>query len=176
MTSQVLEKVRKMTVAGVRQRQIARIVGVHRNSIFRAQRKLRLSACQPLPTATRRRIRYLLRRKRWGTSRIAKHLGISEYQVREIAKRSGFERRPGEIGWRSHLSPDVYAKLVDEIQRHQNPASEISRKYGLPHKLILRLAHAVLGSGPFRTGVPSRTAPLSSDWPQREKPAVIRRE
>lgn len=98
MTAELREKIRLATLAGKQQKEIAVELRVHRNTVYRAQKRLGLQARQiSITEAQEQEILHLLRRGR-GTSWIGKHLGVGEHQARLVVKRFGFRRKPGDQG------------------------------------------------------------------------------
>ena len=166
---QLEEKIRKLTLEGKSQKAIAKITHTSRSGVYRRQRLMGL--CKPrfgrrvplLPEAQECQVLQLFQSGH-GATRISKNLGISERQVRLVAKKFNFRRTRGEVGYRYHLSEAVRAKIIAEIRLRQNFARDIAWKYRVAYKIVLALAHRELACPKFRSGYGE---PLSSHFPQK---------
>jgi transposase len=164
------EKIRELTAAGKQQKEIALALSWPRNRVYRWQRKMGLSGKRPglrgriLTEAQEAEILALLKAG-WGSSKIGKHLGVGEHQARLVVKKFNFRRKPGEPGYRYHLSPAKLQKITDEILEHRNFGTHLADKYRTSYKLILKLAHELLACPRFRSGYGEPA--LSSNFPQK---------
>jgi transposase len=162
-TKQKRMMIEQLTRAGKRQAAIARLLGMHRNSIYLAQRELGLSAWQrPSPEVEAQIISLL--RSGLGTGKVCRQLGVTEHFVRLTARKNRFHRKPGEVGYRSQLSPAKRQRILEEITQRRNFGTHLASKYKVPYKLILKLAHETLACPRFRAGYAS---PFLSNFPQR---------
>jgi Homeodomain-like domain len=139
---------------GKSQKQIATWCRVHRNTIYRIQKILGLTA-RPEPPSPEQVKRLLDRGNGW--RKAAAKLGTSEHVVRYIAEQNGFRRKPTAIP----------ARLVEDILAHKDYALGLSRKYHTDYKRVLALVHDTLGCGRLTPG--KTLLPLDSPWP-RVKP------
>ena len=168
MTTKQRQKIEQLTRSGKRQAEIASLLGIHRNSVYRAQKELGLSAKphgprSPMPTKDQEARILELLSTGVGTSRIAEQLGLRCHAVRCVSKKHGFRHKRGP-GQRHRLSSVKRAKILDEIQGRQNHALSIAHKYRTSYKLVLKLAHEMLACPRFRSGYGE---PLASNFPQR---------
>jgi predicted transcriptional regulator len=157
-----LDRIEKMTLEGVRQKEIAAALGLHRNTIYRGQKSLGLIAWQTniLPAATKNKILHLLKRG-MSRKRVEQMLHVTVTAVRKIAEEHNLSSR------NDPLSPEDRVKFEDEILNHRNFGVDLAEKYKIPYKRVLREAHKILNCTHFR---PSRVRdlPLSSPFPQRK--------
>jgi hypothetical protein len=160
MMTKQKRKIEQLTRSGKRQAEIAFLLRIHRNSVYRAQRALGLTACQRPSPEVEAQIVPLLR-SGLGTGKVCRRLNVTEHFVRLTARKNKFHRKPG---YRSHLPRAKRRRIVDEIKNRRNFAVDIAAKYHASYKTVLRMAHSVLGCPVFR---PGRGSPLISNFPQR---------
>jgi hypothetical protein len=113
-TDRQREMIRKLTVAGVPQKQIARRVGLTRFSVWKNQKRLGLrqfvAERVPLSETTKRKIISMLRQN-LGRLRIARELGVSLEKIDKITRRIKFRRRRGSVGCRYKLTGPEIARI-----------------------------------------------------------------
>lgn len=165
MTPERIQKIVELTRSGWRQKDIASELGMHRNTVYRAQHKSGLAAFvrQTLTESQEKKVLELLETG-MGTVRIAEELGLRQSAVRNFARTNRFHHKCGP-GQRYHLSRAKHAKILNEIINHRNPALTIADKYDVSYKLILRMARKALNCERFRSGY---GFPLTSHFPQKE--------
>lgn len=170
MTHKMQEQIRALTLDGKQEREIADIVGVHRNTVYRAQKQMGLTLNRPgfrgrILTDNQKAEVLALLKSGWGTSRIGRHLGCGEHQVRLVVKKFKFRRKPGEVGCRYHLSSAKRARIVEDILQRRDFALNIALKHHVAYKIVLALAKQTLGCPGLRCGYGQ--PPLSSNFPQK---------
>ena len=124
-------KICRLHAEGKSEKEIARALHIHRNSVYRVQKRMGLSLPRHGPrspvltAAQKRRVLGLLRRG-MGTGRIAIKLGLREHAVRGVVKESHFRQAPGRRGCRYQVPAETLAKLTAEIQARTNFGVDLS--------------------------------------------------
>jgi hypothetical protein len=147
----LLQKVKALTLADKRQDEIADALNIHRNSVYRHQKRLGLHAWQGITEEQEKVTLDLLKAGR-GVSSIGKDLGCGEYQVSLVKKKYGIRRRIGQVGYRWKPTTRQVVDIMDLALSHQISAAAIARKVGGPYKPVLRLCHKACGCERFITG------------------------
>jgi hypothetical protein len=147
-----LTKIKRLTLAGWRQNEIAERLGVHRNSVYRAQKKLGLQAWKGITPEEEKVILELLNAGH-GTSWIGKELGCGEYQVRVVARKHGVRRqyRPGRY-FHFHATAEQIMRITDLALSHRHSAKAIAKIVGVPYSTTKRICHQVLNCERFIGG------------------------
>jgi hypothetical protein len=165
-TLELLRKVKKLWRKRKRQKEIGRILGLSRSTVLRYQRLLGVPAWQPLSPAQERKILEMLDRRRWGASRIAKYLDVSEYRVVQLMAKHGFHRRRGEVGYKWDPTKAQLIQIIDLALSHNDSVASIARKVGGPYKPVLRICHVALDCQKFLSGGQGKLG-LDSYFPSR---------
>lgn len=166
----LLATVERLTLSGMRQNEIAKKLGVHRNSVLRYQRRLNLPAWRPTTPAEEREILRLLLSGR-GTSSIGKHLGCGEYRVREVARKFEIKRGRGHSGFRWKPDARAYLRLMDLCLQHKHSCKQIAKIIDAPYRTTVRLAHKILSCETFLGGTDGR---LDSYMPMKHAAAPLK--
>ncbi len=151
-------KIRELTLAGVRQSEISRALGITAPSVSKAQRAMGLRTRLAWPE---KKILRLFKRG-WGGIRISKVLHVPANQVYRIAHDNHFRRADG-IGY-PEPHGDV-AGFIQALKKRQGYIRSLAKAYGVGFCQAREIAHEVLATVRFRPGA-SKPA-LSSDFPQR---------
>jgi DNA-binding CsgD family transcriptional regulator len=165
----LVEKIRRLTLAGKSQKQIVRLTRTSRGTVYRCQAKLGLNLPRhgrrspPLPEAQEAEVLALLKSGR-GTSWIGRYLGIGEHRARLVAKKFNFRRKLGDVGYRYRVSAAKREKIVEEILGRRNFCRTLAHKHKVSDKFVRKLAHELLGVSAFRSGY---AEPLLSNYPQK---------
>jgi DNA-binding CsgD family transcriptional regulator len=161
------QKIKSLTLAGNGQKEIAALLKVHRNRVYRFQRSLGLHARRVLPLEVEQEILGLLK-SGMGTSKIGKRLGVGEHQARKVAAKYHFRRRPGESGYRYHLSQRNRKRITEDILRRTDHAAPLARKHGISYRVMLRIVKETLGCERLTPGNPKQAleSPFAQKWPE----------
>jgi transposase-like protein len=164
-TEKIIVALRK---AGKPHALIARLLGCHRNSVYRTLKKFAMQLPRRGPRTAaltpeqRAEVLALLPTK--GYQSIARELGLRETAVRELSDQQGYRRRKVPISrWRS-MPKETRKKIDAEIKQHQNRAVDIAAKYQTTDNVVLKRAHRLLKCPKFRTGL---SQPFTSHFPQK---------
>src|SRR5260370_30334791 len=151
-------EIRRLTIAGVRQSEIARRLRIGRDSVSKAQRAMGLPTRLVIPE---QKIMELFRRG-WGGYRISKHLHVPANQVYAVAHKNNFRRADGA----GYPTPKENERcFIEAVKNRDNYIKHLAKKCGVGICKAHRLAREVLATPRFRPGA-SKPA-LSSDFPQR---------
>jgi hypothetical protein len=123
--------VKKLTLAGWRQFEIAERLDVHLNTVYRAQKKLGLRARQPLSGAQEIQIVENLFTGD-GAEKTARRLKLSEHAVRSVMRRFGVRRSPGHKGFRWKPKSPELLRIYD-LAFEKYSCREIARVEGAPY-------------------------------------------
>jgi Homeodomain-like domain len=138
------------------QKEIARELDVHRNTVYRTQKALGVTA-RSRTSPSRAKERKILALLRSGVSRAAietsQHATV--HAVRRIAEAHG-------ITTRQKLTEVQTLQVLADIVGRNASALAISKRRGVPHKTVLAMAHQVLKCERF---LPSAKNPLQSYFP-----------
>jgi hypothetical protein len=152
------EKIRSLTRARVSQAQIARALGIGRDTVSKWQTQMKLPTRVPIPE---KRIMRLFE-KGWGGYRIARHLRVAVSAVYKVAHKNNFRRTDG-VGY-----PQPHgnvAGFIEAIKRREGYIKHLAKRYGVGFCAGRRIAHEVLGTYRFRPG--ASKPPLDSAFPQK---------
>jgi DNA-binding CsgD family transcriptional regulator len=152
------KEIARLTRAGIRQSEIARIMHLGAPTVSKAQREMGLPTRVPIPEE---KIMELFRRG-WGGVRIAKHLKIAVSAVYKVAHKNKF-RRADNVGYPT--PPENLARFIEALKRREDYAKRLAKKYKVGLVKANRLAHEILACPEFRPGL-SKPA-LSSNFPQK---------
>jgi hypothetical protein len=158
LTPEEKARIRRLTFERVSQAKIARIMNLGAPTVSKAQRAMHLPTRVPIP---RTEIMQLFE-KGWGGYRIAKHLGVAVSAVYKVAHQNNF-RRPDNVGYPT--PPGNELRLIEAIQRREDYATHLAKKYKVGICKTQRLARATLACPEFRPG--ACKPPLSSNFPQK---------
>jgi hypothetical protein len=158
LTAEEIEQIRKLTLQGMRQGKIAKLLHLGRDTVGQWQVRMGLPTVPPIPEEE---ILKLFKLK-WGGYRIAKHLHVPRNQVYAIAHEHGLT-----LGW-SKTPPENEARFIEALKRGENYRIRLARKYGVAICRAREIAKQVLKTERFRPGLSK--PPLSSDFPQRHHP------
>ena len=167
LSNEECKQIRQMTRAGRSEKEIARSLGVHRNTIYRFWRKSGLSLLRPsqrCPELTPKQESQILQLKRdrgLGADPIAEKLHLRQWAVRKALFRNGFRR---SSKWAS-VDDTVRDKILAEIRERRNYLTDIAFKFGFGRHAIAKVAHAELRCPCFRGGTGE---PLSSNFPVKD--------
>lgn len=164
LTPKEKRRIRRLTLAGVRQSEIARRLKITAPSISKAQRAMGLATHLPIPE---KRIMRLFRFG-WGGYRIAKHLRIAVSAVYKVAHQNNFHR-VDNAGYPTPAENE--ARFIEALKHREGYIKTLARCYGIGLVKAQRLAHTVLECPEFRPGLSK--PPLSSNFPQRYFPKGI---
>jgi len=118
-----------------------RRLGCHRSTIYRACRRMGIQGKRPGPRAPeltqeqQRQVLELLQTGK-GTARVARELNLRPWAVRQIAETHHIRRR-------TQLTPEQQQQIEWDVL-HRMHALPLSRKYGIPYKLALKIAKETL--------------------------------
>jgi hypothetical protein len=157
LTPAMKRRIAKLTPTTT-QRDIGLLLGVHRNTVHRAQRELGLTARPPRPST-----RAILDLVDSGLShaKTAKALGTAGHIVRYVCEKNN--RRPG----RHRPKPISEAKMqavMNDILSGLYPGTEISRQNNFCYKKTMKLIHQVRQCERF---IGNSKIPLDSYFPQK---------
>ena len=158
------QKIKTLTLAGKGQKEIAALLKVHRNRVYRFQRSLGLHARRVLSLEIEQEILGLLKGG-MGTSRIGRELGVGEHQARKIVAKYHFRRRPGEYGYRYRISRAKRKRIAEDILHRRDSAMQLARKHRISYRVMLKFVKKTLGCERLTPGNPAQ--PLESPLPQR---------
>lgn len=161
LTPREKTRIRRLTREGRRQSEIARIMGIGRDTISKWQVNMGLPTIPPVPEEEIVR----LLRDGVGQNRIHKMLGVSQPIVHRIMVKHGIVHKGGR------LSPELREKVVAAIREGENYLNHLADRFGIAPQTIQRIAHEVRGVPRFKGG--RVKPPLSSDFPQRYFPQGI---
>jgi hypothetical protein len=164
LTDAEKEEIRSLTLAGVRQAEIARKMRIGRDTVGTWQVRMGLPTVPPIPE---KKILELFRRG-WGGYRISKHLRVPANQVYAVAHRNNFRRVDG-IGY-PEPHGDV-AGFIEALKRREGYVKTLAKKYGVGFCQAGKIAHEVLACPEFRPG--ASKPPLSSNFPQKHFDAKL---
>ncbi len=156
-------QIRTMTLAEKRQDEIAEVLGVHRNSVYRYQKHLGLHAWQGITEEEEKTILDLLKSGR-GTSWIGKEIGCGEYQARRVAGKYQIHRRQGEPGYRWKPTMRQFIDVMNLAMDGKDSVASMARKVGGPYKPVLKLVHKIRECERFLT-----TRTLDSYLPMKHR-------
>lgn len=150
-------QIAKLSAQGRSQTDIARAMHITRPTVELNLKKLGLPTRVPL--LHQEKILALLTK---GVERrkIARSLGVSYRKVYAFAREHGFARAK-----RQPLSSERMAWLCDDVANRRGSAASLAKKYSVPYKLVLQLAHSMLECERF---LPIRQPPLSSYFPMKD--------
>jgi hypothetical protein len=157
LTQSERNRIRRMTLKGIRQSVIARKLGITAPSISKAQRSMGLDTHLTIPEDEIMR----LFREGWGGYRIHRFLKVPTNQIYRVAHEHGFRRTDG-VGY-PEPHGDI-AGFVDALKRRDDHIVNLREKFGLGVCQANRLAHKILGTVRFCPG--ASKPPLSSNFPQ----------
>lgn len=168
MTPEQKNTLLRLTRSGKSEKEIAAILSVHRNTVYRVQKSLGLSLKRHgprTPEISSRVETKIICALQAGVSQrqAAAFFHVRESAVRAIAKKAGIKRRPA-------IPLELRARIAEEISARRNYARDIAGKFGISYKAALRFAHELLASPEFRRG---RVEPLTSNFPQRYFPKGV---
>jgi hypothetical protein len=152
------KQIRRLTLGGVRQSEIARTLGITAPSISKAQRAMGLPTRLVVPE---KKIMELFEQG-WGGHRISKHLHVPANQVYALAHKNHFHRADN-AGYPTPLENE--ARFVEAVRQREGYIRTLAKKYGIGQVKAQRLARQVLATERFRPG--ACKPPLSSDFPQK---------
>lgn len=152
------EKIRELTLAGVRQSVIARTLKITAPTVSKLQRAMGLPTRLVIPEDEILR----LFREGWGGYRIHRHLKIPVNQIYRVAHENGFRRADG-IGY-PEPHGDV-AGFIEAVKNREDHIKHLAEKFGLGVCQANKIAHEILGTVQFRPG--ASKPPLSSNFPQK---------
>lgn len=158
LTRQEREKIRELTLMGVRQSDISRRLHIGHPTVGKAQRAMGLPTRLVVPEKTILKLFH----KGWGGYRISKFLRVPVNQVYRVAHKNNFRRADG-AGYPT--PPKNEARFIVALKRREGYIKHLAKKYGVGFCKARRLAHEVLGTIQFRPG--ASKPPLSSNFPQR---------
>ncbi len=172
LSSKIKARIRRMTRAGMSQKQIAHKLGISRGSVYRAQRRSGLSLRRHGPRkpemelneSQKAEVLALLRSGTVSRRQIVERLKVPHRAVRLIAESYGIHRRKGNVPWRERVAPEILEKVLDEIRNRANYGLAIAAKFDAPRSAIYELAKEELGAMRFRPGA-ALPAPFTSDNP-----------
>ena len=164
---ELLQEIKILTLGGKGQKEIAALLKVHRNRVYRFQRRLGLRACRVLPLEVEQHILSLLK-SGMGTSKIGRELGVGEHQARKVVAKYRFRRRPGEYGYRYHLSRAKRKRITEDILHRRDHAAPLARKHGISYRVMLRIVKETLGCERLTPGNPKQAleSPFAQKWPE----------
>jgi predicted transcriptional regulator len=157
ITADEKNKIRELTLQGVRQSVIARTLGIAAPSVSKAQRAMNLPTVLVWPEA---KIMELFRAG-WAGYRISKELRVPANQVFAVAHKNNFHRED-KAGWKTPIANE--RRFIEALKKRENYIKVLARKYGMGFCRARKIAHQVLGTSEFRRGV---GPPLSSNYPQK---------
>lgn len=148
----LLKRVAALTKQGVPQNEIAVQLGVHRNSIYRYQKTLGLSAWPQLSAEEERTIVDLLKAGH-GVSWIGRQLRVGEHQARLVAKKYNIRKVYHPRGF-AHFHPTAehLMRITDLALSHQYSAKAIAKMTRVPYRTVVRICHQVLACEKFLGG------------------------
>ena len=157
------EEIRRLTLSGMRTTHIATELKLNRNTVIKTRKALGLPGKPILPE------KQILALLKTGMEQreIGRTLGVPHRKVGAIARAAGYARP------RRGLSEIQFRSLLTDIGRRQGSAASLAKKHAISYKLVLKLAHLLLGCGRF---LPSHKNPLSSDMPSNFVPVLKRAE
>jgi DNA-binding CsgD family transcriptional regulator len=166
MTPKMKQKVARLFSSGKSEKDIASILKVHRNTVYRAQKAMGLSLHRPgirCPEISPEQKTEVLRLLRDGMSqaKTSNALGVRIHAVRRIYEENGFHRVRGH-----KLTPAQWLQVREDILARKNYATDIASKRHVPYKTVLKIAHEVLGVRKFLGG---HGQPLNSPFPLRPR-------
>ncbi len=151
-------KIRRLTLKGIRQSVIARIMHLTAPTVSKVQVSMGLPTHLVIPE---KKIMKLFQRG-WGGYKISKHLHIPANQVYAVAHKNNF-RRPDGIGYPTpHGDVDGF---IEALKKKEGYIKTLAKKYGVGFCQARKIAHEVLVTARFRPG--ASKPPLSSDFPQK---------
>jgi hypothetical protein len=159
------QEIKTLTREGKSQKEIAKALQIHRNSVYRYQRNWGLTAWSTIPSAAKEKKILALLRAGVARKRVERLTRTTEYFVRKIAEAHGITSRVDP------LSPEQREKLRGEIRRHSDFAVNLSVRYGVSYRRTLKIAHAELGVPAFIGA--AHHPPLSSPFPEKPAAAAI---
>jgi DNA-binding CsgD family transcriptional regulator len=151
-------RIRRLTLQRVPQSTIGRILGIGRSTVSKWQARMGLPTRVPIPE---KKILQLFA-KGWGGYKIAKRLHIAVSAVYKVAHKNNFHREDN-AGYPT--PPENEKRLIEALQRRENYAKRLAKKYGVGLVKANRLAHEVLACPEFRPGLSKPV--LSSNFPQK---------
>lgn len=152
------KEIARRTRARERQSNIARDMGLTRQTVARAQREMGLPTRLVWPEKKIMR----LFRKGWGGYRISKFLRVPANQVYAMAHRNGFHRSDN-AGYPTPAENE--ARFIEAVKNRENYVKHLAKKYQVGICKAQRIARKVLNTPRFRPGASKPV--LSSDFPQR---------
>jgi hypothetical protein len=158
LSTEEKEKIRELTLKGIRQSVIARTLKITAPIVSKVQRSLNLPTRLVVPEA---KILQLFERG-WGGYRISKHLHVPANQVFAVAHRNNFHRKDN-AGYPTPAANE--ARFIEALKRREDYVLRLARKYKVGICKANRLAHEVLECPEFRPG--AARPPLSSNFPQK---------
>jgi hypothetical protein len=166
INQEILQTIKQLHADGWRQDEIASVLRIHRNSVYRYQKLLGLRAWQGISEKTEKKIRKLLTGPAWGASRIARFLDVSEHQVLLVKRKIKFQRRPGDPYYRWRPTINQFVKIMDYAlaSPRKHSIAEIARICGTPYKPTVKLCHKICQCERFLT-----TPTLDSYLPMKHR-------
>lgn len=161
LTPREKRRIRELTLAGVRQSEIARVMRVGRDTVAKWQVKMALPTVPPVPEEDIVR----LLRDGIGQNKIHNMLGVSQPKVHEVMVKHGIVHKGGR------LSPELREKVIAAIREGENYLNHLADRFGIAPQTIQRIAHQIRRVPRFKGG--RVKPPLSSDFPQRYFPQGI---
>jgi hypothetical protein len=145
--------------AGLHIGEISYKLGVNRNTVGKwiVKAGLPISRRPPIPEKKAKQMLALLR-KRVERRKIGRMLGISHRAVREFANANGFAQPKKEP------TKEQILATVSAILAREGSGAAIAKKYGVPYKRTLAMAHNLLQCERF---LPTWKRPLESYFPSR---------
>jgi transposase-like protein len=146
------EQVRKMTARGMRQGDIAAKLGVSRDTVYRAQKKLGLRAWQEVSPEEERTIVDLLEAG-YGIRKIGRELAVAESRVCQIAKKFKIRHMYNPHGRvRFNATAKQVERITDLALTHLLSATEIAKTVGVPYRTARRICHQATACEQFLGG------------------------
>ncbi len=163
LTPREKREIRRLNLAGKRNVDICRELGLTRNTVHKALVKIGLPITRRPPLPEKEVLALLRKRVEFRT--IGRVLHVSQRSVAQFARQHGFGRP------RKELSGAQALRLIEDILNRNASAAALAKKYGCSYKRVLSLAHLLLSCERF---LPSWRAPLESYLPSRS-PLPIKR-
>lgn len=162
LKTEIVEEIRKRSLAGERATHISLALGVDRNTVMAHRRRMGLSGKPILNRAKQRRVLALLGQV--NQREIAKMVGASLRAVQDFARAHGHQAIR-----RGPLTLDETLKLLTAIMNRRASAMQIAKDFQIPYKWSLSLAHSWLNCKRF---LPSWRNPLQSYFASTPPPAL----
>jgi hypothetical protein len=149
-------KILQLIRAGVKQKEVARIIGCSVDTIVKVRKAAGLTLWRPLTPEVEAEVLALLRQG-IGQKRTATLTRVPETRVREVMKKNQIVHPEGGVRLpRESIVAAIFAK--------EDFCNKIAKRHGVAPTTVQRIAHEVLGPGPL-----SKKYPLESIWPQIQK-------